>query len=63
MKANGAQLRKLAALYDNGRLRPVLDERTFTFNDTLEALAYVEQGKARGKIVITMPGSEPEFVR
>jgi NADPH:quinone reductase-like Zn-dependent oxidoreductase len=52
MKASGAQLEKLAALYDNGTLRPVLD-RTFGFDETLDAMAYVEQGKASGKIVIT----------
>ncbi|MGI5132318.1 NADP-dependent oxidoreductase [Pseudonocardia sp. CA-107938] len=52
MRADGAQLATLAALYDNGTLRPVLD-RTFDFGETLDAMAYVEQGKARGKIVIT----------
>lgn len=52
MQANGAQLKTLAALYDNGTLRPVLD-RTFDFDQTLDAVAYVEQGKARGKVVIT----------
>ena len=53
MKASGAQLRDLAALYDSGVLRPVLD-RTFPFDQTVEAMAFVEQGKANGKIVITM---------
>jgi NADPH:quinone reductase-like Zn-dependent oxidoreductase len=52
MKASGAQLEALAALYDNGTLRPVLD-RAFPFADTIDAMAYVEQGKANGKIVIT----------
>jgi len=52
MQASGAQLKTLAALYDTGVLRPVLD-RTFPFADTIEAMAYVEQGKANGKIVIT----------
>ena len=52
MHADGAQLKTLAALYDDGTLRPVLD-RTFTFDQALEAMAYVEQGKANGKIVIT----------
>ena len=53
MEASGAQLRELAKLYDAGHLRPVLD-RTFAFDQSLDALAYVEQGKARGKVVITM---------
>lgn len=52
MKANGTQLETLAALYDDGALRPVLD-RTFGFADTIEAVAHVEQGKAKGKIVVT----------
>lgn len=54
MRADGAQLKALAALYDAGTLRPVLD-RTFPFDDTLDAMAYVEQGRAKGKIVVTMP--------
>jgi NADPH:quinone reductase-like Zn-dependent oxidoreductase len=54
MRADGAQLKTLAALYDAGRLRPVLD-RTFPFDETLDAMAYVEQGRAKGKIVVTMP--------
>ncbi|CAB4753481.1 unannotated protein [freshwater metagenome] len=52
MRASGEQLATLAALYDDGTLRPVLD-RTFDFDDTLEAVAHVEQGRARGKVVIT----------
>jgi NADPH:quinone reductase-like Zn-dependent oxidoreductase len=52
MRANGAQLEELAALYDRGTLRPVLD-RTFPFEETLEAMAYVEEGRANGKIVVT----------
>jgi NADPH:quinone reductase-like Zn-dependent oxidoreductase len=54
MRADGGQLKTLAALYDAGALRPVLD-RTFTFDDTLDAIAYVEQGRAKGKVVVVMP--------
>lgn len=54
MRADGAQLKTLAALYDAGTLRPVLD-RTFPFDETLDAMAYVEQGRAKGKIVVAMP--------
>jgi NADPH:quinone reductase-like Zn-dependent oxidoreductase len=53
LRANGAQLKTLAALYDAGKLRPVLD-RTFPFAETLEAMAHVEQGRAKGKVVVTM---------
>lgn len=52
MRADGTQLKTLADLYDAGVLKPVLD-RTFPFDRTLDAVAYVEQGKANGKIVIT----------
>jgi NADPH:quinone reductase-like Zn-dependent oxidoreductase len=53
MQANGAQLRELASLYDAGHLRPLID-KPFPFDQTLEALAYVEQGRANGKVVITL---------
>jgi len=53
MHASGAQLRKLAELYDAGHLRPVIDS-TFGFGQTLDALAYVERGRSKaGKVVVT----------
>src|SRR5881296_2014585 len=54
MRADGEQLKTLAALYDASALRPVLD-RTLPFDETLDALAFVEQGRAKGKIVVAMP--------
>ena len=56
MRADGARLKALANLYDAGVLRPVLD-RTFPFDDTIEAMAYLEQGRAKGKVVVTMPSA------
>ena len=54
MHASGSQLRELRALYDAGALRPVID-RTFPFDNTAEALAYVEEGRTKaGKVVVTM---------
>ena len=53
MQANGGQLRELASLYDAGHLRPLID-KTFPFDQTLEALAYVEQSRASGKVVIAL---------
>jgi NADPH:quinone reductase-like Zn-dependent oxidoreductase len=54
MQASGAQLGRLAALYDAGHLRPVIDS-TFAFDQTLEALAYVESGRVKaGKVVVTL---------
>ena len=54
MRADGVQLKTLAALYDAGALRPMLN-RTFPFDETLDAMAYVEHGRARGKVVVVMP--------
>jgi NADPH:quinone reductase-like Zn-dependent oxidoreductase len=54
MQPSGSQLRELGALYDSGKLRPVID-RTFPFDQTLEAMAYVEQGRTTaGKVVVDM---------
>jgi NADPH:quinone reductase-like Zn-dependent oxidoreductase len=52
MQANGGQLRDLAVLYDAGHLRPLIDQ-TFPFDQAREAMAYVEQGRANGKVIIT----------
>lgn len=54
MKASGDQLRELTSLVEAGNIRPVVD-RVFDFESTRDALAYVEQGRARaGKVVIRM---------
>jgi NADPH:quinone reductase-like Zn-dependent oxidoreductase len=51
MRANGDQLRQITALIDAGHVHPVMD-KVFPFQSTNEALAYVETGRARGKVVI-----------
>ena len=51
MRANGDQLSEITALIDAGIIRPVVD-RVFPFESTGEALAYVEAGRARGKVVV-----------
>jgi NADPH:quinone reductase-like Zn-dependent oxidoreductase len=51
MKANGSQLRDITHLLDAGAIRPVID-RVFPFGSTNEAMAYVEAGRAKGKVVI-----------
>lgn len=54
MKASGDQLRELTALLDAGTIRPVVDQ-VFDFASTREALAHVEQGRAKaGKVVVRM---------
>lgn len=51
MKANGSQLREITRLVEAGAIRPVID-RVFPFESTNEALAYVEAGRAKGKVVV-----------
>lgn len=51
MRANGDQLGEITSLIDSGVIRPVVD-RIFPFESTREALAYVDKGRARGKVVI-----------
>lgn len=51
MRASGEQLRQIADLIDAGAIRPVVD-RVFPFEQAKEALAYVETGRSKGKVVI-----------
>ena len=51
MKASGDQLREIGALIDAGAIRPVVD-RVYPFESMQEALAYVETGRAKGKVVV-----------
>jgi alcohol dehydrogenase len=51
MRASGDQLRKIAALLEAGVVRPVVD-KVFPFHSTNQALAHVETGRTRGKVVI-----------
>lgn len=51
MRPNGDQLRKIGSLVDSGIIHPVVD-RVFPFESTKEALAYVEKGRAKGKVVV-----------
>ncbi|MDR7082128.1 alcohol dehydrogenase [Arthrobacter ginsengisoli] len=54
MHPSGDDLRVLAALVDGGRLQPVVDS-TYSFAMIAEAFAALEQGHAKGKIVVTFP--------
>ena len=53
MRADGAQLREITALIESGAIRPVVD-KVFPFQDTHKALAYVDSGRAKGKVVVQM---------
>jgi NADPH:quinone reductase-like Zn-dependent oxidoreductase len=51
MRADGKQLGEITKLIEAGIIKPVVD-KVFPFEETNEALAYVETGRARGKVVI-----------
>jgi NADPH:quinone reductase-like Zn-dependent oxidoreductase len=53
MRANGGQLAEITSLVDDGIIRPVVD-RVFPFASTKEAMAYVESGRARGKVIVSV---------
>ena len=51
MRANGEQLSKITSLIEAGIIRAVVD-RVFPFASANQALAYVETGRAKGKVVV-----------
>lgn len=51
MKADGKQLSQITTLIEAGKIRPIVD-KIFPFEQTNEAMAYVESGRAKGKVVI-----------
>jgi NADPH:quinone reductase-like Zn-dependent oxidoreductase len=53
MRADGQQLGQVTSLIEAGAIRPVVD-KLFPFEKTRDALAYVETGRAKGKVVVTL---------
>jgi len=53
MRASGQQLSEITSLVEAGAIRPVID-RVFPFQQTQGALAHVESGRAKGKVVVEM---------
>jgi NADPH:quinone reductase-like Zn-dependent oxidoreductase len=51
MRSSGDQLREVGSLIDAGLIRSVVDQ-VLPFESTKEALAYVEKGHAKGKVVV-----------
>jgi NADPH:quinone reductase-like Zn-dependent oxidoreductase len=52
-KRSGEDLRVLKELIEAGKVSPVID-RTYSLGETPEAIRYLEEGHARGKVVITV---------
>ncbi|MNQ40669.1 Zinc-type alcohol dehydrogenase-like protein [compost metagenome] len=53
MRGDGNQLQQITALVEAGVIRPVVD-RTFSFAELNAAFAYIETGRAKGKVVVTV---------
>ena len=53
VRPDGRQLAKIGELLETSRLRPVID-KVFPFAQAKDALAYLEQGRAKGKVVLRM---------
>jgi NADPH:quinone reductase-like Zn-dependent oxidoreductase len=53
MRPDGDQLADIASILDAGNIRAVID-RVFAFDQAKEALAYLETGRARGKVVVEL---------
>lgn len=51
MRAHGDQLSRITELIESGIIQPVID-KVFSFDQTNEALKYVENGRSRGKVII-----------
>ena len=54
IKTSNQDLIILSDLVETGKLRPVI-ERTYQLSDASEALRYLGEGHARGKLVVTVP--------
>jgi len=50
---DGRQLTEIGELLQAGKIRPVID-KVFSFDHAKEALAYLEKGRAKGKVVVQM---------
>ena len=53
MHPSGSELAQLAKLIEREQLKVILD-KAYPFTRIAEALAYLEEGHAKGKVVVTM---------
>jgi NADPH:quinone reductase-like Zn-dependent oxidoreductase len=51
MRSDGSQLSRITKLIEAGVIKPVID-KVFPFEQTNEALAYIETGRVKGKVVV-----------
>lgn len=51
VRPDGVQLAQIGQLLESGRVHPVID-KVFPFEESREALEYLAQGRAKGKVVV-----------
>jgi NADPH:quinone reductase-like Zn-dependent oxidoreductase len=56
---NHKDMQTLADLMASGKLAPVID-RTYPLRDAAEAMRYLETGRARGKVIVTLDPPAPQ---
>jgi len=56
VKSNGSQLATIAQLYEKGLIKVIID-KTFPLEKTADALNYLKQGHATGKVIIVVKSS------
>ncbi|MBD2868560.1 zinc-binding dehydrogenase [Paenibacillus sp. IB182493] len=56
MKPSGKQLEILTEWIESDKIKPVID-RIYSFENSQQAIAYSESGRAKGKIIISMKES------
>jgi NADPH:quinone reductase-like Zn-dependent oxidoreductase len=52
-RPDGDQLAQIGELLETQRIRPVID-KVFPFEQAKEALAYLAEGRSKGKVVVQM---------
>ena len=50
---DGRQLAEIGELLKAGHIRPVID-KVFAFDQAKDGLAYLEQGRSKGKVVVKL---------
>lgn len=53
VRPDGEQLKHIGSLLETGRIRPVID-KVFPFEQAVDALDYLAQGRAKGKVVVKL---------
>lgn len=60
-EAHGEILKKLAVIIDQGKLKPLIDPKHFALKTVNEAHSFLESGKAKGKVVLTIKNEGNEL--